>query len=349
MIAGLLLCSKNNTAQITITDIHVVQSGRQVIQAQDTLPNATIQPGSPGSNMTWDFSGLSLHVEDTLNFVNTEWTPYEAEHPTSNLAARIGTSDIYLYMNISASGLFAQGISGDLLDTGTPIHVQTTPSETLAEFPLSYSNAFTSTSGQDITIDGAIISPLVDSIRLKTSKIKMVSVDAWGSLTTPMGNFDALRLNQTIQDIDSMWTLSFGIWSLFDNNKSSTKNYTWWTNDAAAGFPLVEMEYDTVSGNPTAVTYLKSTPAIGVLENVKTNVSVYPNPATDYVLFEFGNPAYREVYLYDVLGKTKPVFSGNTTHVRVDLSGFSAGMYFYQVRDELGNIKTAGSFVVNSK
>ena len=43
------------------------------------------------------------------------------------------------------------------------------------------------------------------------------------------------------------------------------------------------------------------------------------------------------------------VFSGNTTHVRVDLSGFSAGMYFYQVRDELGNIKTAGSFVVNSK
>ena len=348
MIAGLLLCSKNNTAQITITDIHVVQSGRQVIQGQDSLPSSAMQPGLPGTNMTWDFSGLALHTEDTLNFVNTEWTPYEAEHPTSNLAARMG-DDMYMYLHKSSAGLFIQGISGDLLNTGTPIHVQTTPNETIAEFPLSYLNDYTSTSGQDVTIDGSLISPLIDSLRVKTSRIKIVTVDAWGTLTTPMGTFDALRLNQTIQDIDSIWSLSFGIWSLFDNSKSSSKNYTWWTNDAAAGFPLVEMEYDTVSGNPTAVTYLKSTPAIGVLENAKTNVSVYPNPATDYVLFEFGNPAYREVYLCDVLGKTKPVFSGNETHFSVDLSGFSAGMYFYQVRDELGNIKTAGSFVVNSK
>ena len=256
---------------------------------------------------------------------------------------------MYMYLHKSSAGLFIQGISGDLLNTGTPIHVQTTPNETIAEFPLSYLNDYTSTSGQDLTIDGSLISPLIDSLRVKTSRIKIVTVDAWGTLTTPMGTFDALRLNQTIQDIDSIWSLSFGIWSLFDNSKSSSKNYTWWTNDAAAGFPLVEMEYDTVSGNPTSVTYLKSTPAIGVLENAKTNVSVYPNPATDYVLFEFGNPAYREVYLYDVLGKTKPVFSGNETHVTVDLSGFSAGMYFYQVRDERGYIKTAGSFVVNSK
>lgn len=348
MIAALLLSSKNNTAQITITDIHVVQSGRQVIQGQDSLPSSAMQPGLPGSNMTWDFSGLALHTEDTLNFVNTEWTPYEAEHPTSNLAARMG-DDMYMYLHKSSAGLFIQGISGDLLNTGTPIHVQTTPNETIAEFPLSYLNDYTSTSGQDLTIDGSLISPLIDSLRVKTSRIKIVTVDAWGTLTTPMGTFDALRLNQTIQDIDSIWSLSFGIWSLFDNSKSSSKNYTWWTNDAAAGFPLVEMEYDTVSGNPTSVTYLKSTPAIGVLENAKTNVSVYPNPATDYVLFEFGNPAYREVYLYDVLGKTKPVFSGNETHVTVDLSGFSAGMYFYQVRDERGYIKTAGSFVVNSK
>ena len=345
MIAALLLSSKNNTAQITITDIHVVQSGRQVIQGQDSLPSSAMQPGLPGSNMTWDFSGLALHTEDTLNFVNTEWTPYEAEHPTSNLAARMG-DDMYMYLHKSSAGLFIQGISGDLLNTGTPIHVQTTPNETIVEFPLSYLNDYTSTSGQDLTIDGSLISPLIDSLRVKTSRIKIVTVDAWGTLTTPMGTFDALRLNQTIQDIDSIWSLSFGIWSLFDNSKSSSKNYTWWTNDAAAGFPLVEMEYDTVSGNPTSVTYLKSTPTIGIQEAPETQVAVYPNPAKDRIGFSFKNDESFEIQLFSAAGQKIDLIRANDSFIQVDISNFSSGVYFYQVLADDGRVKGSGRFVV---
>lgn len=341
-----LLSAHYITAQITVTDIHVVQSGRQIIQAQDTLPSTGMQPGSPGTNMTWDFSGLALHSEDTLNFVNPDWTPYEANHPTSNLAARAGSADFYLFLNNSPSGLFIQGFSGDVLGTGTAIHAPTVPNETLAEFPLSYSNSYTSVSGNDITIDGSVISALIDSIRLKTSKIKIVTVDAWGSVTTPMGTFDALRLNQTIQDTDSTWTLTFGMWSLFENSKSSTKNYAWWTNDAAAGFPLLDMEYDTVSGNPTSITYLKSTPAIGVAEESKLYVEVYPNPSSDQISFRFNNDEVRNIQIFSASGERQQLIRTTSNRLRLDVSCFSPGIYYYLVLNGPGKIQGSGNFVV---
>jgi len=342
-----LLSANCITAQITVTDIHVVQSGRQVIQAQDTLPSTGMQPGSPGTNMVWDFSGLALHSEDTLNFVNPDWTPYEANHPTSNLAARAGSADFYLFLNNSPSGLFIEGFSGDVLGTGTPIHAPTVPNETLAEFPLNYSNSFTSVSGNDLTIDGSVISVLIDSIRLKTSRIKIVTVDAWGSITTPMGTFDALRLNQTIQDIDSTWTLSFGMWSLFENSKSSSKNYAWWTNDATAGFPLLEMEYDTVSGNPTSITYLKSTPAIGVAEESKIFVEVYPNPASEQISFSFNNDEARKIQIFSVSGERQELLNTTSGRLQLDVSCFSPGIYYYRVLNGPGRIQGSGNFVVH--
>jgi len=341
-----LLSAHYIIAQITVTDIHVVQSGRQVIQAQDTLPSTGMQPGSPGTNMTWDFSGLALHSEDTLNFVNPDWTPYEANHPTSNLAARAGAADFYLFLNNSPTGLFIQGFSGDVLGTGTAIHAPTAPNETLAEFPLNYSNSYTSVSGNDVTIDGSFISVLIDSVRLKTSKIKIVMVDAWGSLTTPMGTFDALRLNQTIQDIDSTWTLSFGMWSLFDNSKSSTKNYAWWTNDAAAGFPLLEMEYDTVSGTPESITYLKATPAIGIKEEAEIPVAVYPNPATTEIVFASDQLQNARIQLLDVCGRLISEETAGSFKRSFSVSHLNEGAYLYRIVSKEGKLRNAGKFYI---
>lgn len=341
LLAG---ASFNARAQITVTDIHVVLAGNEVIQAQDTLPGSGIQPGSAGTAQTWDFSGLNNHTEDTLHFKMPGWTPYDSYHPTSNLAAQQGSDDFYIFLLNNSSGLYMEGFSGDLMGTGSAVHAPMNPHEIIAEFPLNYMDSFGGYSEQDITVDGSAMG--ADSLRIKFTKNKTSNVDAWGSVTTPMGTFDALRINEYSTETDSAWAFAFGMWTLVNDGADTTQSYAWWTNDASAGFPLVEMSYDVAAGVATSASYLKATPAISVVENEFISLKVFPNPATEGINFSFENAANKMVEVYALSGEllSSNVVGGN--NLWIDLADYTSGLYLYKIKEPNGAIVGTGKFTV---
>ncbi|MFC0603639.1 T9SS type A sorting domain-containing protein [Winogradskyella pulchriflava] len=78
---------------------------------------------------------------------------------------------------------------------------------------------------------------------------------------------------------------------------------------------------------------------LGVSEVDTTNLSIYPNPASEYITIE-SNKALDAIEFYDVLGK--PVLQ--TLDSRIDISALSAGIYI--VKLSMGNKSISKKIVV---
>jgi hypothetical protein len=78
----------------------------------------------------------------------------------------------------------------------------------------------------------------------------------------------------------------------------------------------------------------------------KNKFEISPNPVYDYLFLDFQNlsSSVLDFKIYDVLGRLKLNFQVNGGNSKIDLSSFSAGTYFYIVKDKEGNI-VEGKFV----
>jgi hypothetical protein len=71
---------------------------------------------------------------------------------------------------------------------------------------------------------------------------------------------------------------------------------------------------------------------VGVIENDKPQLSMYPNPASSSITFS--GAAVQKVVIYDVLGQV--VLTRNITNNTLSLSGVTNGVYFVEMHTEAG-------------
>ena len=83
--------------------------------------------------------------------------------------------------------------------------------------------------------------------------------------------------------------------------------------------------------------YIEVAPPIGLNENTVNKISVYPNPAGSFVVFDFADetpPDQTEIIIRDITGQlltnTKIDRSPNRISWRTD--GIDSGVYFYRVK-----------------
>jgi len=77
---------------------------------------------------------------------------------------------------------------------------------------------------------------------------------------------------------------------------------------------------------------------LSIEESVLQNaVSLFPNPVSDYLNVNNKNPI-KQISIYDVQGRQLKTIAltGNTTATKVDLSTLSKGVYFVNIKTELG-------------
>lgn len=78
-------------------------------------------------------------------------------------------------------------------------------------------------------------------------------------------------------------------------------------------------------------------------------VTVYPNPATSFINFEFeGNQNYKNytLYIFSFIGKKMNDYLVDGTKITVPLDDYYRGMYVYQLRNQNGIIVQSGRFQV---
>ena len=75
-----------------------------------------------------------------------------------------------------------------------------------------------------------------------------------------------------------------------------------------------------------------------------SQLSVYPNPTSDYLNIDLKNVNVRGKIEFSVYGLNGQMLFSGIENTRIDVSGLNAGMYYYQVK--IDNYSTTGKFIV---
>lgn len=239
--------------QITIVSTDLPLIGDTIPRQQDTLTVST--EGPSGANQIWDFSNAAAHVVNNTAILNPSATPYSSNFSGSNMAmSNDGAS--YVYLSSYTDSFITDGAAGDLLGTGEILKAQFKPSLTLNKYPTAYGNNYQDTYGFDVSADGSSFNILLDSIRLKHSATVYDTVDGWGTIITPTGSYNSLRVKRIEYSIDSIWTLPvFGFppaWAFLDAFIDTATTYSWLAKEGKLA--IAELNFDTLD-NPNVLTW----------------------------------------------------------------------------------------------
>ncbi len=288
----------------------------QVIISQNDMPNAgdtirksnTVNLGlidysSTGNNYSWDFSSLIPLTQSVDTFVSVSQTPliYQLVFLLSANLAQQGfefnqfqgfqITDSYNFYKKSNSDYRLVGYGVTL--NGIPIPNKYSSADIIYRFPLSAGNVDSSYSTQEISIPGIGY--------LGGWKKRVNHADGWGTLSTPYGTFNTIRVKSEIEEYDSIYVDSLNIGFPFVRNYTE---YKWLAN--GFGIPLCTVTDD---GLLPTISYIDSVRSIfvGVPEtNLKlADFRIYPNPVKDELTLDLNlnKASVVSVYLYSTDGR----------------------------------------------
>jgi len=258
-----------------------------------------INPGSAGANQTWNFTAYpDTGAPVSLTYVNPTTTPFAADFPNSNYAFESETIDgatNYGYYNLNASSFELLGNATDNGDNTTQVISLSNP-QTALSFPATLN----STNSDTYKVQFA--NELFSIVSTGTSSY---IADGYGTLTTSSGTYsNVLRLKRRNASLD---TISSPFATFYGTSSSTAYEYM----RVAPGATLVawSISYDTSQTNLGGETISLNTrhttgefPASTDQANNALNLGVFPNPASEQVLFMLPNDA--RVALLDIGGRT---------------------------------------------
>jgi hypothetical protein len=298
-----------------------------------------------GPDQVWMFDELTVVTQQVDTFVSVEETPgvyqfffnnqflypeYKAtvaqKLPEFTAIPTLELTDTYLFIKNSALDMREVGYGVTL--AGIPLPIQFQQVDTVYRFPMEFGDSDSSTSYFEID--------LPDLGYLLISKSRKNTVDGWGTLTTPYGEFDVLRVKTEIQEYDSLYSDSLGMGMPLNRN---IIEYKW----LAEGFPEPVLQV-TQEGFLVTASYIDSvryvflsTPETG---NRKFDFSVYPNPSSDYlsISYELVEDADVKISIFSIYGNEMKRFT-NTRQERglynrvlyLKESGFRNGIYLLRL------------------
>jgi hypothetical protein len=293
LLAAALLTSSLSSAQITLNNSDFADGGDTVRMSSATDP--AIDFVSTGSNSTWNFSGLIAESQVLKNYNDLSnastfmqflfggFAPpsYQATNVVASDALPIDQVGPFLPVNISevnsvsrntVDSITSIGIS--IVVDGTEIPFKSDTIETRYKFPANYGDVYSSRGYSKVDLN-----PIFDAIWIQYRQ-RNSNIDGWGSITTPFGTFDALRMRHSIQEQDSIYLGQFGQWVELPIPPSTI--YEWWATGELE--PILRITTSDFGGaeNVTDIEFRDSyDPLIAGINELITEVRVYPNPAQD--------------------------------------------------------------------
>lgn len=337
------------TGQITLTNNDMPSAG-DTIRKSTGLNIDFTDPEETGEDYTWDFSQLIPIVQSVDTFVKVTDTPlfYWLFYLTSaNLASpviadspipEIPLTDVYQFYNNSSDKYEDVGFAATLFSI--PIPLKYDDPDLLYDFPMNYGDEFSSTSVFELGLE--------DVGYIYVERQRANTVDGWGTLITPYGTFDVLRVKSEVTEYDSIYldSLEIGIPVNIEYIE-----YKWMGKGQK--IPLLKITDNLLS---FVVEYRDSlrTESTDIEDPVLINedyLSIYPNPASAYLNISGFEPGTEgELHIYNLEGrlvyssKVGGELPGNPG-LRIDLNaiGIKSGQYIFQLTTD--NKKLSKRFV----
>ena len=299
------------------------------------------------SNYNWDFSGLTTTsqflkyfqpITNSTILVQAEYgfTASEEYKATYFLESRdipieqlnqflpAELSDLNQYSRLTVDSVTSLGYS--LSVNGQAIPFKSDTIETHYKFPINFEDTF-STRGYTF-ID---LNPVTD-FKLKQYRKRTSIVDGFGTLITPLGTFEVLRIKSVINELDSVYQNFFGggMWSVLP--QTITTEYEWWTQGKdEALLKIVETENN---GTPQIRSIEYQDFYLGLDASIKENsfdFNIVPNPANNLISIE-SDLAIEQIRVINLDGSV--VTKHNTNNLSkaiIEISILQSGVYFVEV------------------
>lgn len=281
-----LIAATVSIAQITVMQSDMPQPGETFITTTAAF-DVSIDPADTGPNHVWDFQNLQplTSVTDTFYNMSEISLIYQLLFSGANLAAKSGFTiaidqltleEVYLIYKNSSSQFEQYGYAGTF--DGIPVPIIYGANDVIYKFPLQYGDVDSSES------DFALGLPGVGYVSQQRKRVN--TVDGWGTVITPAGDFEALRITSVITDIDSVFidTLNLGT-----NVILKSYEYKWLAT--GTGTPVLQINAQDVFGLPVVsqVSYQDTALQTGIAipdEKQGFSFSFYPNPVSEKLVIQ---------------------------------------------------------------
>lgn len=328
-------------AQIVLTSTDFAGANDTIRMSQATDPQ--LDYTSTGANHTWDFSALvpdgqilrdynsmsGAGALTQLMFGAVAPTKYKASYylesnalPIAQLTQFLPVSidNIYQYTRKSVDSLTSIGYSMSV--DGFEIPFRSDTIEKKYDYPVEFGNSHLSRGYTNVDM-----SQVIDA-KWRQYRVRFSNVDGYGSITTPYGTFNALRIKHDISEIDSLYyTFPFigAMWIPLPIPDSH--EYEWWTNGEKE--PILRVVTNEVNGTEfiTSIEYRDIYRAMANLSDNTLTFGMYPNPVANTMTISSGSDI-ETISIIDVSGKTVHYVSAiNNTECTISMEFLAKGSY----------------------
>ncbi len=335
-------------AQITIDHTDMPQPGEmQRHSIADTV--MSVDYTSTGANHIWDFSDLTPMFQRSDSFLSRSDLPFVLQFTapsdvsvityldtpgggdTTSPAGGIldGGFDLFRTSPAAFESLGQVAVLGGLL----PTFLEKDPIDTVYRFPMNFADQDSSESVGEL----ALSIPGIGDIYVRQERKRINEVDGWGSITTPFGTFDALRIRSHITGYDSIAfdSINIGFPAI------PSVEYKWLAKEEHV--PILQINTTAFGGLEivTQVTYRDSlregVPTLSIEDDLEPlEATVYPNPSDGviHVDFEDLSSPQASLQLIDMQGRLVQHRTLQGYQHRVTLEGLAAGTYLLRIHTD---------------
>ena len=302
-----------------------------------------------GEDFYWDFSDLIPLTQTVDTFVSPSETPFLYQFffaAYSNLANRyirdlpipdFELTDVYFYYKNESSRFSNIGYAASV--NGFPLPIRFDSPDVLYRFPLQYADTDSSFSH--------VVYSFPNMFYFLVERNRKNTVDGWGTITTPFGTFDVLRVKSEVHEFDSIYIDSIQMGIPINQNYIE---YKWLAKGQKE--PVLQVTENYVGG--LFVFYRDSLRAgLNAINDHSFNgstMAVYPNPAPSLFFAELSllKPTDVELSVYDLSGKR--LYIEQLNGMQAGLNRKLINLSHLELRNGMYVIKlSAGSQVLTKK
>lgn len=354
-LLALTVLTLASSAQITISN-NDLPSVNDIYHISITSNLQGNNPALTGTNFLWDYSQLQANIQRSDTFVAVSSAPFAYQfyfnnvflYPNHKADYAIKGNDMnFQVVSITDVYDFYKNASSQYANVGFGSNINGVPSSTRREpideeylLPLNYNDNKISFSNFSISL------PSGDGYGQQQRRID--TVDGWGTVITPLGTYNCIRVKSIVDINDSIYMSQFG--TTIVAGRPQKIEYKWLA--ANSGVPVLKIAIDSVS---TQIEYQDNL-MVGINDNVLPiyHLKAFPNPAKESIIIDFQSLKKEEVIisLKDINGKLiTQIYSGTVekgnNHIFLPLSNISNGFYFLEMNFSNSSILTEKIIIAN--
>lgn len=349
----MLLFAQLSQAQISISATDFPGKGDTVRYSNSNsfFTNFT----ATGANFTWNFANLGAQSQTLVKhldpdqadvftqslFGSTVLPTYRATYylparelplaAVSNIVD-LPIEEIYRFYRKNNQEMTVVGLS--ISAGGFAVGKRADTIEIAYKFPMTFGQTYSSNGY--VNLDFSAFAPFA----LKQYRQRTSEVDGWGTITTPYGTFECLRIHHVIQELDSILVdLGEGPqWTPIDI--PTINEYEWWTKDQKG--PILKVKANEIFGFPVVNEIqfrdnFRPNLNVGLGENVSPQIQIYPNPSADF----FSINSAQEIAFVDVFNPIGQLVLVSQQTQNINAKHLSQGTYFLKITATNGQIFSA--------